>query len=532
MRYFSCSALYYFILTTACVSKSELKAGRDTQTSVPTPQTGPANANSYVSQPEAKPGLDPQTTVLTPQTALAVTNFSPGQLTAINARTPDQIVYHRPGVYDYAPSIILDGVYRMWWCGGIAGDHILYAEASSLSGPWHARGSAVVNSFNDVFRPTGNPNDFDGTHTCDPSVLRTDDGTYYLYYGGFGSNVNITAVGAAISQDGLSWSRLNGGKPILWPARPELGGYGAGQPSTIYLDQKFYLAYTDMTGLGSHPVNHAGIFILRSADPTFQTGVEEMGQAGFAPMETSNHTAYAPVNSFSIDWVFSDALDGFIIASDNSAHQTNIWVYDRNMQRFGGNNGAFSVAGDWHDGPGIVSRPDRHALPNGTCTDVALDILRATSDGSGSAPNSWDLGHNGIDLRVQNVGCADMPVAAMYDGFRLTAPNQLMGLDLKGKRINLAFPAPSLRVTRNQIEISEEGFLAIPYVGTLDLKAPVIVTPGLPVAYLMADTKVMMPVSCMDLVFDVHSSISYLQAAAYGAYTVGPTWHCLHDQQQ
>ena len=77
-----------------------------------------------------------------------------------------------------------------------------------------------------------------------------------------------------------------------------------------------------------------------------------MGQAGFVPMTTSN------------------------------------WLYDRIMRRLDGNNGAFSVAGDWQDGPGIVSRPDRHALPNGICTDVGLDILRATNDGYGSAPEN------------------------------------------------------------------------------------------------------------------------------------------------
>ncbi len=51
--------------------------------------------------------------------------------------------------YDYAPSVMHDGAYRMWWCGGIAGDHILYAEASSLDGPWHAHGSTQPNGYDD-----------------------------------------------------------------------------------------------------------------------------------------------------------------------------------------------------------------------------------------------------------------------------------------------------------------------------------------------------------------------------------------------
>src|SRR6266536_4517690 len=67
------------------------------------------------------------------------------------------------GSYDYAPSIMRDGRYRMWWCGGVAGDWILYADADSLDGPWTTPQA--------VFQPSTVPGAFDNLHTCDPSVI-------------------------------------------------------------------------------------------------------------------------------------------------------------------------------------------------------------------------------------------------------------------------------------------------------------------------------------------------------------------------
>ena len=54
---------------------------------------------------------------------------------ASGARGSDNPAYANGATYDYSPSVMLDGVYRMWWCcgstsGGVAGDHICYAEAT------------------------------------------------------------------------------------------------------------------------------------------------------------------------------------------------------------------------------------------------------------------------------------------------------------------------------------------------------------------------------------------------------------------
>lgn len=99
-------------------------------------------------------------------------------------------------LYDYAPTVMLDGVYRMWWCGGIAGDHIFYSQATSLGGPWSTPQI--------VFYPRNNLDVFDRTHVCDPSVIRVN-GVYYMYYGGQNEPVDfLTRIGVATSTDGIA----------------------------------------------------------------------------------------------------------------------------------------------------------------------------------------------------------------------------------------------------------------------------------------------------------------------------------------
>lgn len=108
----------------------------------------------------------------------------------------------------------------MWWCGGsgghppanfTGGDHILYAESSSLDGPWHSRESTVPYSYDLHLSPNSeNITAFDYTHTCDPSVIQVNHSLYYMYYGGGNEQLNpsTTRIGVAFSVDGYPpWTR-------------------------------------------------------------------------------------------------------------------------------------------------------------------------------------------------------------------------------------------------------------------------------------------------------------------------------------
>lgn len=286
------------------------------------------------------------------------------------------------GSYDYAPSLMRDGKYKMWWCGGVSGDHVLYSEATALLGPWSTPKS--------VFQPTvGNTNTFDDIHTCDPSVIRVD-GVYYMYYGGGinSTSAALTQIGVANSRDGITWRRLNEGRAIIGPQvanatsiykgndNPCDDGrnYGAGQPSATHVDGYFYLIYTDTTGNASDACSGAGQYVVRSRDPAFRSGVEVLTANGFTARTDSNKTAYSLPEAFSLDWMYSDILDSFVLAGNSVLDRTTVHLYDRGLTR---RTDEFYISAQWTEGPGLVRRPDGHAPPSPrSLSRVPLDIFR------------------------------------------------------------------------------------------------------------------------------------------------------------
>lgn len=346
----------------------------------------------------------------------AVCKASPLSYAVTSSRGGDTPVYVRGAVYDYAPSVMKDGAtYRMWWCGGVAGDYVLSAEATAPGGPWHKRGDMTPNSYDVALQPTGNTANFDGTHTCDPSVIRIG-GTYYMYYGGAPKGTanaedNATAIGLATSADGVTWSRANGGQPIVTKAATLTGkpnAYGAGQPSVTFANGKYYLLYTDTSAPGSNASNGAGVYVLRSADPTFQSGVEELGAGGFAPFAAGTHGAFALQQAFSVDWMYAPEFDLFILAQasnpapDGEPRQFNLHFYSASKlpAKEGPNNGVVSVDAHWREGAGLITTPDRRSQSGTPCNVVPIDLLRPV--GPDNNPFTYDLAYAGWDVTINS----------------------------------------------------------------------------------------------------------------------------------
>jgi hypothetical protein len=270
--------------------------------------------------------------------------------------------------HDYVPSIMKDGnVYKMWWCSNNNNsEDIMYATATSLDGPW----SQPIS----VLQPTRQAT-FDGNLTCDPSVIRVGS-TWYMYYGGSVDGIT-TGIGLATSPNGINWTRMNlasNTQPIIAPARdPAIvpNKYGAGQPSVTYVDGRFYLLFTDTTAVGSNPPptnppSHepgVGQFVLRSTDPQFQVGVEEMTAPGiFTPYNPSLHRPYIffkdNASQLSSDWQYVDTTDSFAIADGHTANHIRVSIYNRSLSRLEGVV-MIPAAASWHnEGPGLVSSPD------------------------------------------------------------------------------------------------------------------------------------------------------------------------------
>jgi hypothetical protein len=349
-------------------------------------------------------------------------------------------------VYNYAPAVMLDGgKVRTWWCSqmGVAqpnGDDILYSEGPSPDGPF--------TTARPVF--SGSGGSFDAMHTCDPSLIKIGD-TYYLYYTGASrdNHANGSSVGVATSKDGVNWTRANNGQAILGTSNDIIreNTYGAGQQSAIYLDGWVYLLFTDTTGFAA-ATNGAGQYVLRSKDPLFTKGVESLGPQGFKPVQKTNEArTRSVVEAFSADWMWIDAASTFAIAHSTD-EGTTITFWNREFTRHPFD--PVVISGPWKEGPGLVRTPEGHAPihPGGPCDRVALDVLRATTNGGSGAPTN--ISHFGIDALGLN-GCATPDEAKVLDGFSVPSPERTADVVVNGKVVRFERGSAAAKYARGVI---------------------------------------------------------------------------------
>jgi hypothetical protein len=389
--------------------------------------------------------------------------------------------------YNYAPSVLeIDGRYRVWWCSQLPGvprpgDQILYATSASPNGPFTGPDGAPAD---EVFgnSPTG----FDSLHTCDPSVIAVN-GTYYLYYTGTGNpNGNGNAIGLATSTDGLQWTRANGGRPIVSEAGDVHGpnAYGAGQPSALYLNGWFYLLFTDTTGSASSD-HGSGQFVLRSADPAFQAGVQALGANGFGSVASATTARLRSVlDATTSDWMWVDALNAFAIAADSPAGTT-ITFWDANFTYHPYQ--PVVLPGAATEGPGLVRRPDGHAPVSTTdpCGRVPLDVVRSTVGGAG--PNA--LAHFGVDIAGLQSCQQKSQALTLLDGFAVPAPDRTVDLVVGGRLIEVERRSVALSLAAGMVDVPPPSVDQLPVAARLKAGATAISAPGRPTGLVLDDGK-------------------------------------------
>jgi hypothetical protein len=221
--------------------------------------------------------------------------------------------------YDYAPTVMKDGkVFKMWWLGridnsvpGFEDDNVYYSESTN-----------GVNWSNpiSVLKPSHNDLGVYGYHVGNPSVVKVDN-IYHMYLSTgngaktpSGTVIPGNAVGYSSSRDGKTWSRVKVIKEPFNPKNTCCGNYGAGEPSVVFLNSFFYMAYIDSTGKRSNATNGSGIYIIRSPQADFSTNVEALnGSGSFAPLTKDNDTAYLwNNNTFGGEFAWSKQLNQFI----------------------------------------------------------------------------------------------------------------------------------------------------------------------------------------------------------------------------
>jgi len=503
----------------------------------------------------------------------------------LNAQTPSATVDSlsvRSGVaftrtsYDYVPAIMKQGDYKMWWCGGVAGDYILYAESNSVAGPWHSRGGTTPNTKDTALQPTNNHQSFDSAHTCDPSVILWK-GKYYLYYGGLPqaddtAYTSLTRFGVAQSDDGATgFTRQNGGAPIVSPIGTPASAawvsgstyvrgdqvlylgktyvctvlntsstidpaanttewrkqYGAGQPAVVSPgDGWIYMFFTDSTGSGSGVITGAGIYVIRSSDPTFQTNTEELQSTGWVSIGDagSRSGSYVIRSAFSVDVVYSDVLQNFIIASNQTAGQTNLYFFSDDLLSYEGMLTLSSVS--WTEGPGIVRGPEGRALPGdaNNLDRIPIDLIFSYQVSGTSGTSGWDLYHVGYDL-VATITQTDLNarVGDLFRGWKVQASGlPLTYVTSESTRLQCqSSGAPDL-LTNNLYSISSTYFYTIPFGAVLPTGATVWGATARPAAFIMNYDTRLWPVNDGALITANGSSITTVSQATYDAEVIGP----------
>lgn len=383
--------------------------------------------------------------------------------------------------YDYAPTVMkVAGQYRMWWCSQLPsahpGDQILYAVSGSIDGPFSAPGAPAVEVFGNSAAG------FDSLHTCDPSVIAVG-GAYYLYYTGTSDAAGArNSIGVATSTDGVHWTRVNNGQPIVTASGDvaRANTYGVGQPAAVYLNGWYYLMFTDTTGQAAGP-DGAGQFVLRSPDPAFGSGVQALEPQGFTPVQdTSSPRLRSVLAGTTADLMWSDTLNAFAIAQDTGAG-TVVTFWDMNFSYHPYQ--VVVIPGPAREGPGFVRRADGHApLASGDpCGTVPLDVVRATGVGAGPL----DLRHFGLDLDGLQ-GCANaVQAAAVLNGFAMPSPSRTEDLVVDGKLIEVERRSVAQALAEGVLSAPVSGLVNLPVIARLNSGAVAVVAPGRPVGLLL-----------------------------------------------
>lgn len=468
-----------------------------------------------------------------------------GQHAVFTTQNPTMAVARTGPGYDYVPTVMFDGKYKMWWCGSRSnypGDHIFYAEATSLAGPWTAPGSNVPHSFAVALAPSHITGRFDADHTCDPTVIRAGS-EYYMFYGGTHNNAPAqasTAIGVAKSTNGINWVRLNNGHPILssHPSRYPYAAtrpYGTGQPSVVFMNGWFYMLHTDHLGLASNSGNGAGQYALRSQDPLFLQGVQAMTTSGWmviadqaagvpeAQTRYEARTSYSMVEAFSVDWTFADMINAFIIARHNEAGVTDFTVtsnLDYGHQNL--NSTRLMVPGAWVDGPAIVRRPDGHAMAATTCGEVPLELMRS----AGADVWTSQLTATGAVLGTPGAVCTGATWGGVFNTWKVATPGAPLMVVVNGTRLQFALQAPADLLSKNTFWVPPSIYHQIWYGASLYHRNTVWGTAGSPAAFLMDDGR-LWPVSCLQLITSNGSSITGVTAQQYAQKPKGPPLFCV-----
>jgi hypothetical protein len=219
------------------------------------------------------------TTTISKPTTFSLSSSYVGQVVNISGQ----------GNYGYGPTVMNDnGVYRMWFCGiypgrviGGPNDHqwdTIYYTTSTDGLHWET--PIVVQSL--LPWPIANQGDYGGE--CDPTVVKAANNLYYMYYTtvdyyhfpNHGYQGTQNAIFLAVSTDGNNWiksaqlgypmSNPQQPQPIIYSSTDGPDGYGIGQASAVYANEKFWLFYSVQNIMVNNQYTYNTMAVATSSD--------------------------------------------------------------------------------------------------------------------------------------------------------------------------------------------------------------------------------------------------------------------------
>jgi len=217
-------------------------------------------------------------------------------------KMPQRIRDSKPAIWN-DPSVLREGDgYTMWASKGTGPKGVaIYKLRSSDGESWQ-----VENDGKPVLEP-GGKKDFDSIGVETPVVLKVGD-TYHMYYSAYPhGKIPLVTMGHATSSDGVRWTKRGELTSITGPVGRDKGNpwgrLGRGEPAVVYVNNTFYLYFTDVRcrqdDCKGSPAPIRGISLATSKDG------HVFEQRGSEPilLQTTSYPASQGWEGYSTPWV-------------------------------------------------------------------------------------------------------------------------------------------------------------------------------------------------------------------------------------
>ena len=232
---------------------------------------------------------------------------------------------------DHPTVVYFDNRFHMWYTAGPRKGPYTIGYASSPDGiKWQRE-----NGGKPVLEP-GPAGTFDQHGVLHPTALRDENGLLHLWYNGVDRGTGFR-IGYATSRDGITWQRMNKGKPVLEPTR--INGQAESYVYNAYVlrdGERYHMWYSSAQGItqNRYTTNGSGIVYCASKDGIHWTRDRQATIFNGARGSLDEYSCFAPCVVRREDALFMYYSTGYLVqASDPRRFRTSLAIHYFDQQR-------------------------------------------------------------------------------------------------------------------------------------------------------------------------------------------------------